>query len=67
VTGFFEHEVMEREVHYTYVDTNIKGPLNVVPAARDLGISKVVHTCTSGIYSTVQFVPIIEEHPLSRC
>jgi len=48
----------------TYVDTNIKGTLNVVQAARDLGISKVVHTSTSEVYGTAQFVPISEDHPL---
>ena len=48
----------------SYVDTNIKGTLNVVQAARDLGISKVVHTSTSEVYGTAQFVPITEEHPL---
>jgi len=48
----------------TYVDTNIKGTLNVVQAARDLGISKVVHTSTSEVYGTALFVPITEEHPL---
>ena len=48
----------------TYVDTNIKGTLNIVQAARELGISKVVHTSTSEVYGTAQFVPITEEHPL---
>lgn len=48
----------------TYVDTNIKGTLNVVQAARDLGISRVVHTSTSEVYGTARFVPITEEHPL---
>lgn len=48
----------------TYVDTNVKGTLNVVQAARDLGISKVVHTSTSEVYGTARFVPITEEHPL---
>ena len=48
----------------TYVDTNIKGTLNVFQAARDLGISKVVHTSTSEVYGTALFVPITEEHPL---
>ncbi len=48
----------------TYVDTNIKGTLNVVQAARDLGISRVVHTSTSEVYGTAQFVPITEAHPL---
>jgi NAD dependent epimerase/dehydratase len=48
----------------TYVDTNVKGTLNVVQAARDLGIEKVVHTSTSEVYGTAQFVPISEKHPL---
>jgi NAD dependent epimerase/dehydratase len=48
----------------TYVDTNIKGTLNVVQAARDMGVNKVVHTSTSEVYGTAQFVPITEEHPL---
>src|SRR5262249_16286941 len=48
----------------TYVDTNIKGTLNVVQAARDLGVGKVVHTSTSEVYGTAQFVPITEQHPL---
>ena len=48
----------------TYVDTNIKGTLNVVQAAKELGIDKVVHTSTSEVYGTAKFVPITEEHPL---
>ena len=48
----------------TYVDTNIKGTLNVVQAARDLKLAKVVHTSTSEVYGTAKFVPITEEHPL---
>jgi dTDP-glucose 4,6-dehydratase len=48
----------------TYVDTNIKGTLNVVQAARELGVEKVVHTSTSEVYGTAQFVPITELHPL---
>lgn len=48
----------------TYIDTNIKGTLNVVQAARELGIAKIVHTSTSEVYGTAQFVPITEEHPL---
>jgi len=48
----------------TYVDTNIRGTLNIVQAARDLGVSKVVHTSTSEVYGTAQFVPITEDHPL---
>ncbi|MFT3858162.1 MAG: NAD-dependent 4,6-dehydratase LegB [Aquabacterium sp.] len=48
----------------TYVDTNIKGTLNIVQAARDLGVGKVVHTSTSEVYGTARFVPITEAHPL---
>ncbi len=48
----------------TYVDTNIKGTLNVVQAARDLGVGRVVHTSTSEVYGTARFVPITEDHPL---
>lgn len=48
----------------TYIDTNIKGTLNVLQAARELGVSKVVHTSTSEVYGTARFVPITEEHPL---
>ncbi len=48
----------------TYVDTNIKGTLNVVQAARELGVKKVLHTSTSEVYGTAKFVPITEEHPL---
>lgn len=47
-----------------YVDTNIKGTLNIVQAARDLNIERVVHTSTSEVYGTAQFVPITELHPL---
>ena len=47
-----------------YVATNVAGTLNVLTAARDLGVSKVVHTSTSEVYGTAQFVPITEEHPL---
>ena len=48
----------------TYIDTNVKGALNVVQAARELGVKKVVQTSTSEVYGTAQFVPITEEHPL---
>ena len=47
-----------------YVDTNIKGTLNVLQAARELGIKKIVQTSTSEVYGTAKFVPITEEHPL---
>ncbi|MBL0914780.1 MAG: SDR family NAD(P)-dependent oxidoreductase [Sphingopyxis sp.] len=48
----------------TYVDTNVKGTLNIVQAARELGVERVVHTSTSEVYGTALFVPITEEHPL---
>jgi NAD dependent epimerase/dehydratase len=48
----------------SYVDTNIHGTLNVVQAARDLAVSRVIHTSTSETYGTAQFVPITEDHPL---
>jgi NAD dependent epimerase/dehydratase len=48
----------------TYIDTNIKGTLNVLQAARELDIQKVVHTSTSEVYGTAQYVPIDENHPL---
>jgi nucleoside-diphosphate-sugar epimerase len=51
----------------TYVDTNVKGTLNVLQAARELGVRRVVHTLTSEVYGTARFVPITEEHlSLSR-
>lgn len=48
----------------SYVDTNVKGTLNVMQAARELGVIRVVHTSTSEVYGTARFVPITEEHPL---
>lgn len=48
----------------TYVDSNVKGTLNVLQAARELGVRRVVHTSTSEVYGTARFVPITEEHPL---
>ena len=47
-----------------YVDTNVKGTLNVVQAAQDLNVSQVIVTSTSEVYGTAQVVPITEEHPL---
>jgi dTDP-glucose 4,6-dehydratase len=49
----------------TYVDTNVKGTLNVVQAARELGVEKVLHTSTSEVYGTARTVPITEDHPLT--
>jgi dTDP-glucose 4,6-dehydratase len=48
----------------TYVDTNVKGTLNVMQAARELGVKRVIHTSTSEVYGTARFVPMTEEHPL---
>jgi len=48
-----------------YVDTNVKGTLNVLQAARDLGVKKIIHTSTSEVYGTAQFVPITELHPVN--
>jgi NAD dependent epimerase/dehydratase len=48
----------------TYIDTNVKGTLNVLQAARELNVSRVIHTSTSEVYGTARFVPITEEHPV---
>lgn len=48
-----------------YVDTNIKGTLNILQSALDFGVKKVVLTSTSEIYGTAQFVPITELHPIN--
>lgn len=48
----------------TYVDTNVKGTLNVLQAARELDVMRVLHTSTSEVYGTARFVPITEVHPL---
>lgn len=48
----------------SYLDTNVRGTMNVLQAARDLQVEKVVHTSTSEVYGTARFVPITEDHPL---
>jgi dTDP-glucose 4,6-dehydratase len=48
----------------SYVRTNIQGTLNVLQAARDLSVGRLVHTSTSEVYGTAQYVPIDERHPL---
>lgn len=48
----------------SYVDTNIKGTLNICQAALENGVSRVVHTSTSEVYGTACYVPIDEKHPL---
>jgi len=47
----------------SYVDTNVKGTLNIIQAAKDLEIERVIVTSTSEIYGTAQYVPIDEKHP----
>lgn len=47
----------------SYVDTNIKGTLNICQAARDNGIKRLIITSTSEVYGTAQYVPIDEKHP----
>jgi NAD dependent epimerase/dehydratase len=48
----------------SYVDTNIKGTLNICQAALENNVGRVVHTSTSEVYGTAQYVPIDENHPL---
>ncbi len=47
----------------SYIDTNVKGTLNVVQAAKDLGVERVLVTSTSEVYGTAQYIPIDEKHP----
>lgn len=49
----------------SYIDTNVKGTLNVMQAAKKLQIGRIIHTSTSEVYGTARFVPITEDHPLS--
>ncbi|MFM7336850.1 MAG: SDR family NAD(P)-dependent oxidoreductase, partial [Actinomycetota bacterium] len=48
----------------TYIDTNIKGTLNILQAARRHQVARVVQTSTSEVYGTAQYIPIDEKHPL---
>ena len=48
----------------SYVDTNIKGTLNICQAAKENGNIRVIHTSTSEVYGTAQYTPIDEEHPM---
>lgn len=48
----------------SYVDTNVKGTLNICQAALENGVGRVIHTSTSEVYGTAQYVPIDEKHPL---
>lgn len=49
----------------SYIDTNIKGTLNLLQAAKDFDINQFIQTSTSEVYGTAQFVPITEKHPLN--
>jgi dTDP-glucose 4,6-dehydratase len=49
----------------SYVETNVRGTLNILEAARAAGVSRIVHTSTSEVYGTAQQVPISETHPLN--
>jgi len=48
----------------SYVDTNVRGTLNICQAALDNGVRRVIHTSTSEVYGTARYVPIDEKHPL---
>lgn len=48
----------------SYVETNIKGTLNICQAAMENGVKRLIHTSTSEVYGTAQYVPIDEKHPL---
>ena len=52
------------QVPLSYVRTNTEGTINVLQSARDEGVGKVIHTSTSEVYGTAQYVPIDERHPL---
>lgn len=47
----------------SYIDTNVKGTLNIVQAAKDLGVARILITSTSEVYGTATYVPIDEKHP----
>lgn len=49
----------------SYIETNINGTLNVLQAGRDLDVDQIIHTSTSEVYGTAQYIPIDESHPLN--
>ena len=53
------------EAPASYIETNVLGTLNVLEASRAVGVERVVHTSTSEVYGTAQYVPIDERHPLA--
>ena len=48
----------------SYFETNVKGTLNILQAAKDYSVEKVIHTSTSEVYGTAKYIPIDEKHPL---
>jgi len=48
-----------------YIKTNVEGTYNILQTARELGIERVIHTSTSEVYGTAQFIPISENHPIN--
>lgn len=48
----------------SYIDTNVKGTLNICQAALDQGVKRIIHTSTSEVYGTALYTPIDEKHPL---
>ena len=49
----------------SYVDTNINGTLNIIQACLENGVKRIIHTSTSEVYGTAQYVPIDEKHPIN--
>ena len=49
----------------SYIKTNIEGTYNILQAAKELGVQRVIHTSTSEVYGTAQFIPISEKHPVN--
>ena len=48
-----------------YLKTNVEGTYNILQAAKEVGVEKVIHTSTSEVYGTAQSIPITEEHPVN--
>jgi NAD dependent epimerase/dehydratase len=53
------------EAPESYVDTNVRGTLNICQAAREAGVKKLIHTSTSEVYGTARYAPMDEAHPLT--
>ena len=49
----------------SYIDTNVGGTLNILEAAKELSVEKLIHTSTSEVYGSAKFIPITEDHPLN--